>query len=127
MLAEPLGPVRRYRCGPSWPGDAAGPVRRVCSQRRSCDRKGRVRMTRPRMREHYILHGEETFAVLNRLVKHNKKLFLITNSPFSFVNKGMKHMVGKNWRDLFDVIIVRADKPAFFTDRRKYRHTRRYR
>ncbi|XP_069592937.1 5'-nucleotidase domain-containing protein 2 isoform X1 [Ranitomeya imitator] len=69
--------------------------------------------------EHYILHGEETFAVLNRLVKHNKKLFLITNSPFSFVNKGMKHMVGKNWRDLFDVIIVRADKPAFFTDRRK--------
>ncbi|XP_075689896.1 5'-nucleotidase domain-containing protein 2 isoform X2 [Rhinoderma darwinii] len=35
--------------------------------------------------EHYILHGEEIFAVLNRLVKHNKKLFLITNSPFSFV------------------------------------------
>ncbi|XP_071984691.1 5'-nucleotidase domain-containing protein 2 [Engystomops pustulosus] len=69
--------------------------------------------------EHYILHREEVFAVLNRLVKHNKKLFLITNSPFSFVDKGMKHMVGKNWRDLFDVIIVRADKPAFFTDRRK--------
>ncbi|XP_069823236.1 5'-nucleotidase domain-containing protein 2 [Dendropsophus ebraccatus] len=69
--------------------------------------------------EHYILHGEEVFAVLNRLVKHKKKLFLITNSPFAFVDKGMKHMVGKNWRDLFDVIIVRADKPAFFTDRRK--------
>ncbi|XP_066452421.1 5'-nucleotidase domain-containing protein 2 isoform X2 [Eleutherodactylus coqui] len=69
--------------------------------------------------EHYILHGEDIFAVLNRLVKHNKKLFLITNSPFSFVDKGMKHMVGKNWRDLFDVVIVRADKPAFFTDRRK--------
>ncbi|KAM4023076.1 5'-nucleotidase domain-containing protein 2 [Anomaloglossus baeobatrachus] len=69
--------------------------------------------------EHYILHGEEIFAVLNRLVKHKKKLFLITNSPFSFVNKGMKHMVGKDWRDLFDLIIVRADKPAFFTDRRK--------
>ncbi|XP_056380121.1 5'-nucleotidase domain-containing protein 2 isoform X2 [Hyla sarda] len=69
--------------------------------------------------EHYILHGEEVFAVLNRLVKHNKKLFLITNSPFTFVDKGMKHMVGKDWRDLFDVVIVRADKPAFFTDRRK--------
>lgn len=35
--------------------------------------------------EKYILHGDETYAVLNRLVSHNKKLFLITNSPFSFV------------------------------------------
>uniref|UniRef100_A0A8C0IT81 5'-nucleotidase domain containing 2 n=1 Tax=Chelonoidis abingdonii TaxID=106734 RepID=A0A8C0IT81_CHEAB len=35
--------------------------------------------------EEYILHGDETYAVLNRLVNLNKKLFLITNSPFSFV------------------------------------------
>ncbi|XP_025927294.1 5'-nucleotidase domain-containing protein 2 isoform X1 [Apteryx rowi] len=69
--------------------------------------------------EKYILHGDEIYAVLNRLVNHNKKLFLITNSPFSFVDKGMKHMVGKNWRDLFDMVIVQADKPNFFTDRRK--------
>ncbi|XP_038627648.1 5'-nucleotidase domain-containing protein 2 [Tachyglossus aculeatus] len=69
--------------------------------------------------EKFILHGDETFAVLNRLLNHNKKLFLITNSPFSFVNKGMKHMVGKNWRELFDMVIVQADKPNFFTDRRK--------
>ncbi|XP_075039188.1 5'-nucleotidase domain-containing protein 2 isoform X2 [Mixophyes fleayi] len=69
--------------------------------------------------EHYILRGEEVYAVLKRLVNHNKKLFLITNSPFAFVDKGMNHMVGNKWRDLFDVIIVRADKPAFFTDRRK--------
>ncbi|XP_040425183.1 5'-nucleotidase domain-containing protein 2 [Cygnus olor] len=69
--------------------------------------------------EQYILHGDEIYAVLNRLVNHKKKLFLITNSPFSFVDKGMKHMVGKNWRDLFDMVIVQADKPNFFTDRRK--------
>lgn len=35
--------------------------------------------------EKYILRGDETFAVLNRLVAHGKQLFLITNSPFSFV------------------------------------------
>ncbi|XP_059190033.1 5'-nucleotidase domain-containing protein 2 [Centropristis striata] len=64
----------------------------------------------------YILRGDETDAVLHRLVSHGKKLFLITNSPFSFVNKGMTHMVGKNWRDFFDVVIVQADKPHFFTD-----------
>ncbi|XP_048462664.1 5'-nucleotidase domain-containing protein 2 [Rhincodon typus] len=69
--------------------------------------------------EKYILHGDETYAVLNRLVNNGKKLFLITNSPFNFVDKGMKHMVGKDWRDLFDLVIVQADKPGFFTDKRK--------
>ncbi|XP_006169375.1 5'-nucleotidase domain-containing protein 2 isoform X1 [Tupaia chinensis] len=66
--------------------------------------------------EKYILRGDETFAVLSRLVAHGKQLFLITNSPFSFVDKGMRHMVGPDWRQLFDVVIVQADK---FTDRRK--------
>ncbi|XP_034552470.1 5'-nucleotidase domain-containing protein 2 [Notolabrus celidotus] len=64
----------------------------------------------------FILRGEETDAVLHRLVSNGKKLFLITNSPFSFVDKGMTYMVGKNWRDFFDVVIVQADKPHFFTD-----------
>lgn len=35
-------------------------------------------------------------------------------------DKGMRHMVGPDWRQLFDVVIVQADKPSFFTDRRKY-------
>ncbi|XP_068997333.1 5'-nucleotidase domain-containing protein 2 [Embiotoca jacksoni] len=64
----------------------------------------------------FILRGEETHAVLHRLVSHGKKLFLITNSPYSFVDKGMRHMVGQDWRDFFDVVIVQADKPHFFTD-----------
>uniref|UniRef100_UPI00358FFBD5 5'-nucleotidase domain-containing protein 3-like isoform X2 n=1 Tax=Myxine glutinosa TaxID=7769 RepID=UPI00358FFBD5 len=67
----------------------------------------------------YIQHGKETKAVLTRLVDHKKKLFLITNSPYSFVDKGMNYMVGPDWHDLFDVIIVKADKPDFFNDRRR--------
>ncbi|KAL4646244.1 5'-nucleotidase domain-containing protein 2-like [Arapaima gigas] len=66
--------------------------------------------------EKYIVRGDETYAVLHRLVSNGKKLFLITNSPFSFVDKGMKYMVGKDWREFFDVIIVQADKPHFFND-----------
>ncbi|KAJ3586123.1 hypothetical protein NHX12_012524 [Muraenolepis orangiensis] len=66
--------------------------------------------------EKFILSGEQTRAVLQRLVGHGKKLFLITNSPFSFVNKGMVYMVGENWREFFDVVIVQADKPHFFND-----------
>uniref|UniRef100_A0A669DII6 5'-nucleotidase domain containing 2 n=1 Tax=Oreochromis niloticus TaxID=8128 RepID=A0A669DII6_ORENI len=64
----------------------------------------------------HVFRGDETDAVLHRLASSGKKLFLITNSPFSFVDRGMTHMVGKNWRDFFDVVIVQADKPHFFTD-----------
>lgn len=28
----------------------------------------------------------------------------------------MKYMVGKDWREFFDVVIVQADKPHFFND-----------
>jgi hypothetical protein len=38
----------------------------------------------------------------------------------------MRHMVGPDWRQLFDVVIVQADKPNFFTDRRKYGRSRAY-
>ncbi|XP_061899054.1 5'-nucleotidase domain-containing protein 3 [Entelurus aequoreus] len=67
----------------------------------------------------YICYGEQSHAVLKKLSKHGKKMFLITNSPFDFVDRGMNYIVGRDWRDLFDVVIVQADKPSFFNDRRK--------
>ncbi|KAG9340038.1 hypothetical protein JZ751_022149 [Albula glossodonta] len=69
--------------------------------------------------EKYICYGEQTQAVLRKLAENGKKMFLITNSPFDFVDRGMKYIVGRDWRDLFDVVIVQADKPGFFNDRRK--------
>uniref|UniRef100_A0A8B9LJR8 5'-nucleotidase domain containing 3 n=1 Tax=Astyanax mexicanus TaxID=7994 RepID=A0A8B9LJR8_ASTMX len=69
--------------------------------------------------EKYICYGEQTHAVLRKLSENGKKMFLITNSPLDFVDRGMNYIVGKDWRDLFDVVIVQADKPSFFNDRRK--------
>lgn len=57
--------------------------------------------------------------MLAKLAAHGKKMFLITNSPSSFVDKGMRYIVGKDWRDLFDVVIVQAEKPNFFNDKRR--------
>ena len=44
------------------------------------------------------------------------------NSPFHFVlnrNKGMRHMLGETWMELFDVVVTSARKPSFYqrTDR----------
>uniref|UniRef100_A0A8C4HUG1 5'-nucleotidase domain-containing protein 3 n=1 Tax=Dicentrarchus labrax TaxID=13489 RepID=A0A8C4HUG1_DICLA len=69
--------------------------------------------------EKFICYGEQSHAVLKKLSEHGKKMFLITNSPFDFVDRGMHYIVGKDWMDLFDVVIVQADKPGFFNDRRK--------
>ncbi|XP_039269537.2 5'-nucleotidase domain-containing protein 3-like [Styela clava] len=52
--------------------------------------------------------------LIDHLTSNGRKLFLITNSNLQFVNVGMKHLIGKDWRDAFDVIIVEAKKPGFF-------------
>jgi hypothetical protein len=44
------------------------------------------------------------------------------NSPFNFMldrNKGMRHMLGETWMELFDVVVTSARKPSFYqrTDR----------
>ncbi|XP_067947991.1 5'-nucleotidase domain-containing protein 3-like isoform X2 [Watersipora subatra] len=65
--------------------------------------------------ERYLPSRRQTTELLERLVSCNKKLFLISNSGFPFINAGMTHMVGSHWLDLFDVVIINARKPDFFT------------
>ncbi|XP_058940914.2 5'-nucleotidase domain-containing protein 3 [Pocillopora verrucosa] len=62
----------------------------------------------------YLKKSPHLGELLQRLVSSGKMLFLITNSGFEFVKKGMDHMIGKGWRDLFDVVITQARKPSFY-------------
>ncbi|XP_055933484.1 5'-nucleotidase domain-containing protein 3-like [Argiope bruennichi] len=64
----------------------------------------------------YLENHPDMPRFLHRLKAAGKKMFLITNSPFKFVDNGMKYMIGPNWADLFDVIVVQARKPKFFMD-----------
>ncbi|XP_039967625.1 5'-nucleotidase domain-containing protein 3 isoform X1 [Bactrocera tryoni] len=64
----------------------------------------------------YIEKNSRLPEYFKKLANAGKKLFLVTNSPFSFVNSGMALLAGDKWRDHFDVIIVQARKPKFFTD-----------
>jgi hypothetical protein len=50
------------------------------------------------------------------------QIFLLTNSPYRFVDAGMEYLLGdyvrasglQSWRHVFDVTIVKAKKPHFF-------------
>lgn len=87
------------------------------------DVKSSVALSHPMMHDilgqdvtKYLEHDPNLSVFFQRLVDANKKLFLVTNSPYKFVNKGMSWVVGPNWEDYFDVIVVQAGKPLFFTD-----------
>lgn len=47
---------------------------------------------------------------------------MITNSAYWYVNHGMTYLLGKDWRDFFDVIICQARKPSFFGAEKRFTH-----
>ena len=59
-------------------------------------------------------------VVLEDFRAAGKKLLLITNSEWSYTQQMMSYCFdrflpgGKTWRDLFDIVVVAARKPAFF-------------
>ncbi|XP_037088622.1 5'-nucleotidase domain-containing protein 3-like isoform X2 [Pollicipes pollicipes] len=63
----------------------------------------------------YLKENPDLVPYLERLVQEERKLFLITNSPFDFVDRGMQFLAGPEWRSLFDLVVVEAKKPKFFT------------
>ncbi|XP_042861685.1 5'-nucleotidase domain-containing protein 2-like isoform X2 [Penaeus japonicus] len=64
----------------------------------------------------YLIKDPDLVTFFQRLKESNKEIFIITNSPFYFVNAGLSYLLGENWRDYFDVVVASAKKPAFFTD-----------
>ncbi|KAL3311386.1 hypothetical protein Ciccas_010031, partial [Cichlidogyrus casuarinus] len=69
--------------------------------------------------EKYIKPNQNLRALLERLVNNKRQLFVITNSPAKFMydpNHGMNFLVGKDWKEFFEVIIVNSNKPGFFQE-----------
>lgn len=73
--------------------------------------------------ERYVVQDAEAPLALLDQKAAGKKLLLITNSEWSFTSKMMTHAYDRHlpgamtWRQLFDVVIVAARKPAFFLER----------
>lgn len=73
--------------------------------------------------DRYVMHDPEVATTLLDQKYAGKKLLLITNSEWSYTSAMMKAAFdpflpeGMVWRDLFDVVIVGARKPDFFTTR----------
>jgi len=70
----------------------------------------------------YIIREEEVARGLERYRRHDKKLFLLTNSDFNYTKLLLDYAINpflkdfKHWSELFEIIIVKAQKPRFFYD-----------
>jgi HAD superfamily 5'-nucleotidase-like hydrolase len=71
--------------------------------------------------EKYLIRDERMIKALKRFKTYGKKIALITNSDYDYSRKVMDYCYGpylkEPWQDLFDLIIVAANKPAYFTEK----------
>ena len=103
-----------------------------------CHRDGVIKNAVMKDPQKYIIHDEGTVNMLRRIRQSGKKTFLLTNSMWEYTQVVMSYLVygtsGKppqqpqqpqqqqqsshpaRWEDLFDVVIVGANKPAFLSD-----------
>jgi hypothetical protein len=71
----------------------------------------------------YVEDDPETALTLLDQKHAGKKLLLVTNSEWGYASAMMSHAIqrflpaGTSWRELFDVVVVGARKPDFFTGR----------
>ena len=54
-------------------------------------------------------------SVLENLKSSGKRLIFVSNSPYWYVDAGMRHVIGDGWRDMWDAVVVSAGKPVFYT------------
>ena len=71
--------------------------------------------------DRFVIRDQETALTLLDQHYAGKKLMLITNSEWGYTEPMMSYAFnsylpqGMSWRDLFDIVIVSARKPEFFT------------
>jgi HAD superfamily 5'-nucleotidase-like hydrolase len=73
-------------------------------------------------RAFFIPQEHQLALALDRLKRGGKKLFLLTNSEWSFTNGVMGHLLDgqdetrPRWTDYFDLVVVSSRKPVFFLE-----------
>jgi len=75
----------------------------------------------------YLVPNPELGSFLMALRKQDKRTFLLTNSPFTFVDQGMQFILKdflakervQHWTELFNLTVCQARKPDFFAQTHK--------
>ncbi|PAV84722.1 hypothetical protein WR25_10143 [Diploscapter pachys] len=64
----------------------------------------------------YVHKDERAPIFLKQLKESGKRTFLLTNSDWPYTNVMMTYLIGENWRSYFDITVVDARKPKWFSE-----------
>jgi HAD superfamily 5'-nucleotidase-like hydrolase len=84
-------------------------------------RNGEMKAEILQHRDFFIQRGHQLALALDRLKRAGKKLFLLTNSEWTFTDGVLGHLLNgqdearPHWEDYFDLVVVSSRKPLFFT------------
>lgn len=74
--------------------------------------------------QRFLIKDKRIASALLKFKKFGKKIALITNSDYDYSRQVMEYCFGDflsyPWQDLFDLIIVAANKPNYFLGQQKY-------
>jgi 5'-nucleotidase len=85
-------------------------------------RDGSIKVTVAADMKAFIERDESLAETLHKFRSSGKRLFLLTNSAWDYTNPVMSYLLDgvlpayPSWRNYFDVIVVSAAKPLFFTE-----------
>jgi len=85
-------------------------------------RNGEMKAEILQHRDFFIPHDPQLALALDRLKRSGKKLFLLTNSDWTFTDGVLGHLLNgqdearPHWLDYFDLVVVSSCKPAFFLE-----------
>jgi 5'-nucleotidase len=74
----------------------------------------------------YIVRDEALAETLHKFRSSGKRLFLLTNSAWDYTGHVMSFLLDgvlaayPSWRNYFDVVVVSAGKPEFFTEEHRF-------
>ena len=76
--------------------------------------------------DQYIVRDEALAETLHKFRSSGKRLFLLTNSAWDYTSQVMSFLLDgrlaayPSWRSYFDVVVVSAGKPEWFTEERPF-------
>lgn len=76
--------------------------------------------------ERFIIRNPKVVEGLERYRKHDKKIFILTNSDFAYTKLLLDYAIDpflknhKSWMDLFEIVVTNAQKPRFFYDNLRF-------
>lgn len=74
----------------------------------------------------FIIKDAAVVSGLEKFKTHGKKIFIVTNSDFYYTKLLLDYAINpflkahKSWQDLFEIVVVSAQKPRFFFDNLKF-------